>query len=289
MKNSNHVKAIFVSVLFVLVSITASFAQAMVDKVIMLDGQTKEGKVTSVGVDSIKFVYTGEDLEYEMNRSEINKIIFASGRTEIINEIKTTASSSSTNSNATDRRNKIAVIPFEITSNDSEIMIEPMKTDVQTDCINSLRENTTSVYQIQDPMTTNALLAKNDISNDQLRIITPNEMAEILGVEYVVYGSLQIENKGTITTGSEVTSYKGKTSEKDEDSKKKNQKGTAITTNNSSTTINYDLHVKLSIYADSGNTVYSDSKRPFGSGLDSYKSSLNYLIKRTPFGTKAKR
>jgi hypothetical protein len=42
------------------------------------------------------------------------------------------------------------------------------------------------------------------------------------------------------------------------------------------------------MYNDQGTSLYSESRKAFGSGIDAYTASLNYLIKRCPFGSKAK-
>lgn len=114
-------------------------------------------------------------------------------------------------------------------------------------------------------------------------------MALILGMEYVVYGTADVENKGTITTGSGVTTYKDKESNKYENNKNNSKaSGTAISSGSSVTRINCDEHISLTIYNDQGNNIYSDKRSPFGSDLDAYNASLKYMVKRTPFGSKSK-
>lgn len=297
MKSRQFFVIIFMT-LSICVSANKVYSQETADVVVMLDGTQKNGKVISIESDTIKFKYSGEDLEYEFKKTDINKIIFASGRTEVFNAPKVTSSTDQNVSNASDRRGKIAVLPFDYITNDPSIMVASMSNRVQMACVNSLREYTTILLKIQDPMTTNAILAKNNLEFKTLRAITPKEMAVMLGVEYVVYGSTDVVNKGTFSSGSEITTYKDK---KSKDSKQvyKNSKvikhgdtrrsGTAVTSGSSSTRISYDTRVDLNIYNDTGSSVYSDSKRAFGSDLESYNSALNYLIKRTPFGTKAKK
>jgi TolB-like protein len=275
----------------------ALYGQDAVDTIHMLDGGEKKGKVTGVGASEISFVYAGEDLTYEISKSEIHKIDFASGRTEIINKLQSNAGQAQAMASmaaappalsAAERKNKLAVLPFAVTTNDEGISPEELGNRVQTDCIGAFRDEV-HMLDIQDPMTTNAMLAKNNISPETIRSLTPQEMAEALGVEYVVYGSMSLTNKGTNTYGSGVTTYKEKNDRKyDDDSRKDRTKGTAISSGSSSTTIEYDERVELSIYNDKGESVYSDSKRPFGSGMDGYTSSLKFLVKRTPFGSKYK-
>ena len=255
------------------------YSQDAVDKVIMLNGESKEGKVTSMGNESIKFVYKGETLEYDLKKSEINKVIFASGREEVFNKKKTTQQQSM--STPADRRNKLAVLPFNFTTNDDGLMSEDLSHRMQNHCVDDFKGDT-SLITVQDPMETNALLARNNIDINNIQSVMPKDLAVMLGVEYIVYSTGNIVNKGSQTYGSEVSTYK------DKDKYKNNSKGSTVTTNNSTTVINYNTTIEMRIYNDEGKNVYSDSKNSFGSSLDSYKATIKYLVKRTPFGSKRK-
>jgi hypothetical protein len=90
-----------------------------------------------------------------------------------------------------------------------------------------------------------------------------------------------MDNSGTHITGSSVSTYKSKKS----GSKKK---GTGVITGSSTTSIEYDVAFELNIYNDEGKNDYFYTREPFGSGIDSYHSSLNYMIKRMPYGSKHK-
>src|SRR4028119_2334495 len=94
-------------------TMTEGFAQSKTDAVLMLNGERKEGKVIGIGANTVKFKYTGEELEYELPKEDIRTIQFASGRVEVINEapqraVSGTSQSSRSASNAADRKNKIA-------------------------------------------------------------------------------------------------------------------------------------------------------------------------------------
>jgi len=283
MKNVARFKLVLIAFFLIFIgSITQSFAQ---DKVIMLNGEEKIGKVTSIGSDNIKFVYDGEDLQYEFLKTEIEKIVFASGRTEVYNDKVKPSTTAETSSNAIDRRNKIAILPFEVTTNDPDIDSKSMGTRIQNDCVFIFRENVASIYQLQDAMTTEALLSQNNIDHIKLRSIPPKQMAELLGVEYVLYGTCDVQNKGAHNYGSSVTTYKEK-EDKNSKSHNKNTKGSEVTSTNSTSTIEYDTHITLSVFNDQGNNVYSETRNPFGSGTDTYSVGIKYLIKRSPFGTK---
>jgi len=264
-------------------------AQDKGDVVVMLNGEQKEGKVTGISDNSVKFVYSGETLEYELKKSEINKIEFASGRTEVINEVAQASATAAPASNPADRKNKIAVLPFDFMTNDPTVPVDPMHTRIQSSCINSIRENTKGL-DVQDPMTTNSILTQNNISAENMKSVTPKDMAIMLGVEYVVYGAYELIHEGSMTTGSGVTTYKEKETKKgDYDDREKKSKGTAVSSSSSSTRETYDSRLDLNIYNDQGENIYSDSRRPFSAGVDEYKSPIDYLVKRTPFGSKGKK
>lgn len=272
-------RKLLLSLVIALGFISSAFSQEKVDIITMLNGQEKKGKITKITDATVKFIYTGEELVYDIKKSEIQQIKFSSGRIEVFNKPKNTTNNTLVAKNVD---NKLAVLPFSISSNDPAITQESMSGLAQQNCIKVLRDQTTILLDIQDPMTTNALLAQNNISNDQLRSITPKKMAEILGVEYVVYGTLNVVNKGASTTGSNITSYRNKRD-------RNKRKGLAVTTGTSTTRIVYDERLNLDIYNNLGKNIYSESKRPFASGVEAYNSSLKYLIKRSPFGKKGRR
>ncbi|RYC66644.1 hypothetical protein [Spirosoma sordidisoli] len=272
---------------------TDSFAQSKTDAVIMLDGERKEGKVIGIQANTVKFKYAGEELEYELPKEKISKIQFAAGRVEVINEAPQTAASQSSQparfaSAPTDRKNKIAVLPFLLVTNEPGIQSDPMSKRLQANCASSFRQNTSNII-VQDPLTTNRLLAKNKIDLNDAAAVDPEELAVVLGVEYVVLGTVDVMNKGTISTGSAATTYKDKASlNRDKNSRDTKASGSAVTSNNTITNANYETKVALTIYTDRGSTYYDKSRGAFGNQIDSYSNTLDYLIKRTPFGTKSR-
>jgi TolB-like protein len=272
---------------------TQGFAQSKTDAVIMLNGERKEGKVLGIQANTVKFKYSGEELEYELPKEDIRTIQFASGRVEVINEAPQRAASgasppSRATSNPVDRKNKIAVLPFWFVSNELGLQSEQMSKQLQASAAASLRKNTSNII-VQDPLTTNRLLARNNIDMNDAASVDPQEMALVLGVEYVVFGTVDVINKGTISTGSASTTYKDKEKQnRDKNTTDTKASGRATTSNNTITSSNYDTKVALNIYTDGGNNYYSKSRSAIGNQADSYSNTLDYLIKRTPFGIKSR-
>lgn len=256
------------------------------DRVTMLNGEKREGRVISVKDDAIRFSYKGETLEYEFKKSEIGKIEFASGRTEVVNA--QVAQSVSPVATPAERKGKIAVLPYSFITNEAALDPEAMAQQLQTDTYNSVKAYTSSL-KLQDPITTNSLLAGQGLTHANLSSRTPQEMAALLGVEYVVYGIANVTNKGTTTYGGGTSTYSGKETEKKEGRKETTKaSGTVYSSSNATVLTNYDTKIDLSLFNDQGASIYSESRKAFGSGADAYHATISYLVKRCPFGTKAR-
>lgn len=283
MKSIYKVLLLFICTVNLMGFYNGAIARQKEDVVIMLNGEEKKGRVTAVNDNTIKFIHSGESLEYELKKADINQIEFASGRTELINQDKSATSDESqkTLTVSGDTKNKIAVLPFQIVSNDPTLTTEAMQREVQASCATTLRSEE-RVVQVQDPRTTNTILAKNNIKAADIDQLSPAEAARLLGVEYVVFGTYDIQNKGTMTSGSSSSTYKGE---------KKNEKvkGSEYASQNSYTTTTYSTKVELSLYNESGESVFSETRKPILGSLDSYNGALKYIAKRMPFGSKAKK
>lgn len=257
------------------------------DKVTMLNGDKKEGKVTAVRDDAIKFIHKGESLEYELKKTDISEIVFESGRKETFNQAA--SATKLTTVSPAERKGKIAVLPFNYITNEAALDPAAMGQQLQADTYNAIKANTAQL-QLQDLMTTNSLLAKAGLTHADRDLKTPTEMAELLGVEYVVYGTASVTTKGSSTYQSGVTTYNGKATEtKDKGKDSAKASGSTYTSNTATVKTDYDTKIDLSFYSDTGATIYSQSRQAFGSEADSYHNTISYLVKRCPFGTKAKK
>lgn len=267
---------VFFAVFFASLSLT--LAQAKEDVIYLVDGSQKKGKVVSIGDDLVKFSYTGEDVQYELKKQTLSKIVFANGREEVFANAANGTYNSGGNAMSnpatvtTSTGHLLAVIPFEVVSNETSLTTDAMRREIQQSCIDALKSRGLS-FQIQDARTTNASLAKSGIALADIANHTPDELAKLLNVDYVVLGVYDIENKGTMSYGSGVATY----NDKKQDNK---SKGTAVQSNNSYTSTNYNTKVQLSIYDSNGRQLFSDTRKPFMGGLDSYKGALKTLAKR---------
>ncbi|WP_139352646.1 hypothetical protein [Algoriphagus sp. A40] len=270
---------------------TQLFSQAKNDIVVLANGERKEGKVTGITDSQVKFRYVGEEFDYEFSKSDVAKIEFGSGRVETFGTSAAGGTSSISPKSATpagspDTHNKVAVLPFEFVSNDGGMDPEAMSKMVQNNTANLVRDEYRTLT-LQDPLTTNAILGKNNINHSNISSNTPDELAKILGVEFVIFGTLSITNKGASTYGGTGTTYKEKETDTYNNNKNTSStKGSGYTSTSSTTTINYDTMVDFRMFNDRGDNLYSESRHVFGTTIDSYKGGMEYMIRRTPFGSK---
>ena len=178
----------------------------------------------------------------------------------------------------------IAVLPFEFTTNEAGMNVDMLQRSTQSDCIKSFKKEV-AMLKVQDQMTTNAILNKNGLDVSATRMTLPADLCSMLGVDYVVYGSVMVHNEGTRTTGSDYTSVKTK-----EDKSKEQDKGKAsvTTTTSSTTTQTYDAVVEMNVYDSGGENVYSNTHEPFSVDPQDFSSTTDWLVKRSPWGSKRK-
>lgn len=254
------------------------------DVVLKLDGTEMVGNIQAISSDHIDFNYQNETLKYVVNKSDILKVTFASGRVEFFNKAP---EKTENKSNLEDHHNKVAVLPFGFIK-DGQLLSDQTSTQVQKEA-HALFVKFNVFMTYQDPTTTNALLIKAGVDNHNIQGYTMGEICGILGVEYVVQGVVNVD-KTTVSTynGSSTT---GKVSSQPVTHVGKGGRiigttndtsGSSYTSSSSTTTQNYETNVSMSIYKDNGTNIYSDTHTSFWNTADSYKVTLNYLVKRTP-------
>jgi len=246
------------------------------DVVLKLSGEEHIGNVIEMDDTTIKFVHTGETLSYTFKKSDVMKITFSTGRIEIINEVpKKNVDESNQGSSLEEHHNKIAILPFAYII-DKQSASEDMKYKVQTECYSYLNNHTGELV-ILDPITTNAILIKAGINTETIRGYTMGEICDILGVEYII--------TGTITQNETFTSnYQGSNTQIKSGDNKKNSGKTikASTSAYSSSTQNFQTAITMNIYTNKNTNIYSKDHSSFWPTTDAYKITLQYLLKRTP-------
>ncbi len=194
----------------------------------------------------------------------------------------------------------VAVLPFEVSTNDGNIMIDAMGNEMQNEFVQSMRQNAPKA-KMQDARMTNSILAKNNVTLDNIATMAPNELVGMLGVQFVVYGNANVQNKGVTSSTTSTTTYSDKNNQNktntsvrkgnanaSNSNKKSESKG--YSTSGSTTTVKteYQTRLGIDIYNRDGENVHSVTRTGFSQELNGYIGTVHYLVKRTPFGKKYK-
>ena len=267
--------------LLVLLFSISTFAQTPVDVILKVNGDEMKGKITKITDTDLTFIYSGETLEYTVKKSDILKITHSSGRVEVVNQPPLPSDIRKNDQivmkgTPADHHNRIAVLPFHYLI-ENQPGAEEIGLSAQQDTYAFLSQHSAG-YTLIDPRTTNALLAKGGVTKDNITGFTMNELCNILGVEYIIDGTVK-QNKAS------QTSY---TSDNSNTNVKRNGNDKVTKVNTSGTTFSnaeqrYDVSVSLSIYNDNNANIYNQSHRAFFTNTDGgYNSPLQYLLKRSP-------
>lgn len=128
---------------------------------------------------------------------------------------------------------------------------------------------------VLDTRNTNAILIKAGVTRENLEGYTMDDICNILGVEYVVDGRVQLNETSESSSASNFYSNRGKKEDKE---LRKNGFATAST----NTRVNYATVITVDIYSEKGNNIYNNSRKSFSRSQDAYKTTLEHLLKRSP-------
>jgi hypothetical protein len=260
-------------------------AQKKEDIVYKINGDQMNGKVTRVSDTDITFIYSGETLEYTVKKSEIAKIVHSSGRVELMSTASLPSQDRqkdavSMSASPVDHHNKVGILPFSYLL-DNQPGAEEIGFKAQEDTYAYLTKHSAG-YTLLDPRTTNALLVKSGMTRDKMMGFTMKEICDVLGVEYVIDGTV-MQNKGyqtSYTGGSTDTKVK-----RDGDKDVKAVSSSGSTYSNSAQ--RYEVAVSMHIYMDNNASIYNQSHKAFWTNTDgSYSSPLEYLLKKCPLYSK---
>jgi len=249
----------------------STIQHSAVDRIIMTNGEIKEGKVASISDVSIDFIHSGETLVYHIPINKIGKIEFSSGRIEQFNPIKADKKSDNSMVNHT---NKIAVLPFIYVKDGTQRKNDIMEKNAQKELYKILVDHAGPMV-IQDPMVTVDLLRKNKITDANISTFSVPELANILGVEYIVFSVLTVNLKGTTSysTGYGSTYYN-------------HHNAYGYRSSSTSTQLDYQTTVSVNVFNDHGQNIFKQNKTSFFASQDAYPYTIMYLVKRMPFYTK---
>ncbi|WP_141719780.1 hypothetical protein [Roseivirga misakiensis] len=247
-------------------------AQTKLDKVLMVNGETKTGSVVGISDDAIEFIHEGEALKYKLKKADISKIEFGSGRIEVFNEVK----GSTKDAMLIDHHNKIAVLPFTYILDGEQKKNDATERKVQQEFF-SLMKDHVGILNVQPTTETNAILAKSGVNDENFIQFSMPEIANMLGVEYIIQATLSISKKGA-------SSYNSSSLFVKQNQSKDKARGSSFSVN--STQIEYQTSLNMLLYNDNGDVVWSRTKEAFWPNKDAYKQTLKFLLKRMPIYTK---
>jgi len=141
---------------------------------------------------------------------------------------------------------------------------------------NLMRKPERNTIAYQDAETTQKRLRSAGITDAlALRDYEMSEIAKIVGAGILVTGKITVDYRSTNSSTSGSTTTKV-------DPKKKKVK--SYFNDYSSSRDEYDTHVVFKIYDKEGNKIVDENRSPFlAADRDNYVTTLNYLMKRTPY------
>ncbi|MCF6348488.1 MAG: hypothetical protein L3J20_09350 [Flavobacteriaceae bacterium] len=278
----------YLVLLFVIQIATAQTDTTNYDIILKTNGEEMEGNIKEINDDAIKFVYKNESIAYKVNKGDIVKITFSSGRVEFFNKLTTQNSSSNSKKfNLEDHHNKVAILPFGYIK-DQEDGSRAMSNKIQNETFSLFNKNRAGL-SFQNTQTTNALLIKAGVRDNNIQGFTMGEICNILSVEYVIQGVVSVERttQSNINTSSSTTKNKGNNAYVTKNGRiigdvfgngKSKTSSSSISTNIQ----NYATSMTINIYNDRGDSIFSQDHTSFWNTQDAYKITLKYLAKRSP-------
>ena len=252
--------------------------QEKYDEILLTNGVEYIGKVTEINEKEVKFSHKGESLVYTIAKSQIFRIAFASGRTEIFSSPDNSNGKPSGDNKTPIDKDMIAILPFRFVSNKLYPGWEEMAYKIQEEAYVQSLANLPR-YKFLAPATTNAILLKKGINPQQLRAYTMDEIANLLGVGFVMTGEVNMRSTGYTQAGSQSV-YQNNNNNYNKPGGSSSQTNTTVVTNNK-VTESFATGVTLKIYNDKGSTIFTRSRESVWNIPDAYKATLNYLLKRT--------
>lgn len=270
-----------------LLSFTAGLSQNTVkklDKIIKRNYDIIECTISKMSDKEVEYSMPGESLKIVLDVSQIAKIDFASGRSQVfdINPQSNTADNSGTHSlpeNGSIKTNMIAVLPAPFINTDNLQSSDAMSKIIQNDIFKKLTDKSTNIapLTILDLRTTDALLHKAGINSETIDETPIEDLHKILGVDNII----AIKVSYTTSQSASHTTYGNinnnqKSSDKDK---------TTTTTTYDNNQTNYHYTVYFDMFKN-GQKIYSQTRHPILSTKDSWMDSVSYLLKRSPIYVK---
>lgn len=251
-------------------------AQNATDQLFLTNGETIAVKVKKVEPNTLTYVYLGEDIENVVEKDDVIKVVFKSGREQQFSG----AASIRTGIKKPDyeyppmKTNVGAILPFEFIFEGQPSPEEGI--EAQEYYYRDLQrkpERNTITYQ--DTEVTWKRLRKAGITDaTQIKNYDMDEIAKIVGAGTLVNSKIVVSYRSTVSNSSESSTVRV--------DKKNRVKG--YSSEYSTSRDEFETMVYFKIYDKNGNKVMDEKRRPFmTAGRTDYILTLSYFLKRTPF------
>jgi hypothetical protein len=268
--------------LLTLLSSLSFYAQEKLDKIIKKNYDIIECRISKMSDQAVEYSLPNETLVISLDVSQIAKIDFASGRSQVFNTQQTSqtaAASSEPSSAVVIKPNTIAVLPVPFVNSENLSNSEEMAKFAQNDIYNKLLDKSSNIFPLtaQDLRVTNSLLRKAGIDYKNIDETPIDELHKILGADHIIaakvsYTETQNQTSSTYNTGNaKVNNNK--------------IKGSSVSTSNTNTELVYNYHVYFDLYKSNAK-IYTKSREPIFKTKDSWMDSVSYLLKRSPIYVK---
>ncbi|MRI00377.1 hypothetical protein GH721_07475 [Kriegella sp. EG-1] len=251
-------------------------AQNATDQIFLSNGEIITATVKKVEPNTITYSYLGENLENIVEKTEINKIVFKSGREQVFAGENTSNRTINANFEYPPMKsNEGAILPFEFVFDGSAAPEEGIEAQ-EYYYHNLMRRPERNTISYQDAeLTRKRLRAAGITEANDMRDFEMAEIAKIVGAGIMVTGKITVDYRSTnsSSTGSTTTKV---------DTRKKKVK--SYSSDYSTTTDEFDTKVLFRIYDKNGDKIVDIQRVPFlATTRDNYVTALNYLMKRTPY------
>ncbi|MGB5821736.1 MAG: hypothetical protein WBG90_19795 [Saonia sp.] len=189
------------------------------DIIMTSDGQLLQVKVTKVTESSISFNYPGESVVNEIKSNGVEKIVFASGRTQNFGSAGATTNTSAANNLQADstslfpdeiveapsyEENQMSIVPLNFKRNGAYSKTLANKA---TEYVVSLMSGKASTQGIEVLKMGTAIekLVDGGVNYAKLRQSSPAELRDVLGTEYILYVTIDETQKDAATNSNFVS------------------------------------------------------------------------------------
>jgi hypothetical protein len=214
----------------------------------------------------------------KLKQIKMKKIIFQIAMTALLLVTVNLSQAQKTGFNS---RYKVAVMPLVYMGDGSEGREEEMRYQLQ-DVVVSYMSRSAAELKFMDAVEINAILYKKGIDQDNIRQYTPAELADLLHVEYVIMGSVIQDQGNIVTTENRYNVHRQYSNRRGRYDDRRRVTGRSFQTGNTVTRQHIKTQVSVSIYNETGERIYSQSRQSILTETNAYRNALHYLLKRTP-------